>query len=53
MKSMLLIITFQALRQISLCQHAPFHEIVVTAVGEEAGGALPPPLIGGGAHVES
>ena len=54
------IVTFLALlellrlRQISLCQHAAFHEIVVTAAEEEgSGGALPPPLIGGGAHVES
>ncbi len=54
------IVTFLALlellrlRQIALRQQAAFHEIIITAVPEDASdGALPPPVIGGGEHVES
>ncbi|NLL83369.1 MAG: segregation/condensation protein A [Lentisphaerae bacterium] len=53
------IVTFLALlellrlRQISLCQHAPFMEIVVMEAGNGvAGDAGAPPVIGGGKHVE-
>ncbi|MBM4164067.1 MAG: chromosome segregation protein ScpA [Lentisphaerae bacterium] len=54
------IVTFLALlellrlRQIALRQQAAFHEIIITGVSDDASdGALPPPVIGGGAHVES
>jgi segregation and condensation protein A len=54
------IVTFLALlellrlRQIALRQHEAFHEIIITGVSEDAAnGALPPPVIGGGSHVES
>jgi len=54
------IVTFLALlellrlRQIALHQLEAFHEIIITGVPDDASnGALPPPVIGGGEHVES
>jgi len=54
------IVTFLALlellrlRQIALRQQEAFHEILILAVPDDVpDGALPPPVIGGAAHVES
>lgn len=53
------IVTFLALlellrlRQIALLQNAAFHEILILPVADSSGELSPPPVIGGGEHVES
>ena len=53
------IVTFLALlellrlRQISLHQNAAFHEILILPAEDLPSAGLPPPVIGGGEHVES